>query len=56
MAHKINETCIACGACEPECPVNCISSGDPIYKIDAGTCTDCGNCVNVCPVGAISKE
>ena len=24
MAYKINEDCISCGACEPECPVNAI--------------------------------
>jgi len=53
MAHKINDKCISCSACEPECPVNCISSGDSIYVIDADTCIDCGACVPVCPVDAI---
>ncbi|WP_220797947.1 4Fe-4S binding protein, partial [Paraclostridium bifermentans] len=28
MAYKINDACISCGACEPECPVSCISAGD----------------------------
>jgi len=52
MAYKITEECIACGACVPECPVQCISEGDPIYKIDAGTCTDCAARAGVCPTAA----
>ena len=55
MTHKINDTCIACGNCEGECPVSAISSGDPIYTIDPEKCTDCGNCVQACPVNAIEK-
>lgn len=53
MAHKISEECIACGACQPECPVECISEGDK-YEIDADTCIDCGACVPACPVEAIT--
>ena len=53
MTHKINDTCIACGACEPECTKQAISAGDPIYTIDPTKCTDCGDCVAVCPVSAI---
>ncbi|AFS77196.1 4Fe-4S ferredoxin FdxA [Gottschalkia acidurici 9a] len=52
MAYVINEACISCGACEPECPVNAISSGDDRYVIDADTCIDCGACAGVCPVDA----
>ncbi len=52
MAHKINDECIACGACKPECPVDAISEGDK-YTIDPDTCIDCGACVPACPVGAI---
>lgn len=55
MAHIISDECIACGACIEECPVEAITEGDPIYKIDGGTCTDCGACVDVCPVSAISE-
>ena len=51
MAYKIGDTCIACGACQAECPVNAISEGD-IYTIDADTCIDCGACASVCPVEA----
>ena len=50
--YKITEECLACGACEGECPVQAISEGD-VYKIDADTCIDCGACASVCPVGAI---
>ena len=55
MAFVIDTSCIACGACEGECPVGAISSGD-IYVIDENTCIDCGACANVCPVGAISQD
>jgi ferredoxin len=55
MAHKITDACLACGTCIPECPVEAISEGDPIYVIDAGKCTDCGACASVCPAEAITK-
>ncbi|MBM4055691.1 MAG: 4Fe-4S dicluster domain-containing protein [Planctomycetes bacterium] len=53
MAHKINEECINCGACESECPVEAISESGDVRVIDENACTDCGNCVSVCPVDAI---
>ena len=56
MAYKINEDCINCGACVPECPVDCITEGESIYVIDPGACVDCGVCVDACPVNAIVKE
>ena len=58
MAYKITEECINCGACEPECPNEAISEGDPIYVIDPARCTECvgayasSRCVEVCPVDA----
>jgi ferredoxin len=55
MAYVINEDCIACGACEPECPEGAISAGD-IYVIDPEKCTDCGTCASVCPVDAPQPE
>lgn len=54
MAHTITTECINCGACEPVCPVNCISEAGNIRVIDAGTCIDCGACVDTCPVSAIN--
>ncbi|HKL41836.1 MAG TPA: 4Fe-4S binding protein [Clostridia bacterium] len=56
MAYVIDSSCISCGACEPECPVSCISAGDEQYLIDEDACIDCGACASVCPVEAISPE
>ncbi|MCY6957103.1 4Fe-4S binding protein [Clostridium brassicae] len=56
MAFKIIDSCVSCGACEPECPVNAISQGEHYYVIDPNTCIDCGACANVCPVGAPVPE
>ena len=56
MSTFINEDCINCGACEPECPNNAISEGDDIYEIDPALCTECVGfhgdeaCQSVCPV------
>ena len=61
MAHKIIDTCILCGACEPECPVNAISVGDDTYIINEAICVDCVGhhdapaCVNSCPTESIIK-
>ncbi len=55
MAYVINDSCVSCGACQPECPVDCISEGSP-FSIDADTCISCGACADVCPVEAISAE
>jgi len=58
VAFKITEECIACGACEPECPNAAISEGDEFYVIDPDKCTECvgffstQQCVEVCPVDA----
>jgi len=52
MAYIINDSCIACGSCIDECPVEAITEGD-IYKIDPETCTDCGSCADACPTEAI---
>ena len=56
MAYTITEECVACGSCLPECPVDAISEGDPIYVIDPEVCTDCGTCAEVCPVDAIEAD
>lgn len=55
VAYKIGEECIACGSCQPECPVEAISEGD-IYVIDPEKCIECGSCADVCPVGAPKPE
>ncbi len=56
MTHIITDECIACGACESECPMEAISEGEEKYSIDAEECTDCGACVDSCPVEAIVEE
>jgi len=63
MALWINEDCISCGACEPECPNEAISQGESIYVIDPAKCTECvgafdtSKCVDVCPVdGCIIQD
>jgi ferredoxin len=53
MAFKISDECIACGACEAECPVEAISEGDGKYEIDPDKCIDCGACAGQCPASAI---
>ena len=61
MAMKITDECIACGACETECPVEAITEGDEIYEIDPSVCVECEGyfdtqqCVEVCPVDAVVK-
>ncbi len=56
MTHAITDECIACGACESECPVEAIKEGEEKYSINAEECTDCGVCVDSCPVEAIVEE
>ncbi|MGL4982381.1 MAG: DUF362 domain-containing protein [Treponemataceae bacterium] len=53
MAYKINDACVNCGACEPECPVTAITEKENVRVIDAGSCVSCGACVSACPTEAI---
>lgn len=55
MAFVINDACVACGACEAQCPVGAISMGDGKFEIDASKCIDCGSCAGACPTGSISQ-
>ena len=56
MAYLINDECISCGACEPECPNQAISEGETVYVIDPDKCTECvgafesSKCAEICPV------
>ena len=63
MAYKIDpEECIACAACEEECPNEAISEGDEVYVIEADKCTECigwfdeSQCALVCPVDACTLD
>jgi ferredoxin len=59
VALLITNECINCDVCEPECPNQAISQGEPIYVIDSRRCTECvghfarPQCVEVCPVDCI---
>jgi len=59
MALMIVEACTACDACEPVCPNEAISVGDPMYIIDPFKCTECvgaddePQCKLVCPAECI---
>ncbi len=59
MSLLINDECINCDVCEPECPNGAISQGDEIYEIDPDLCTECvghfdePTCIEVCPVDCI---
>ena len=55
MAYVIGDSCVSCGACAAQCPVEAIKEGD-IYSIDADACVSCGACAGVCPVGAPVEE
>ena len=62
MALLINEECVNCGVCEPECPNDAITEGEDIYIIDWAKCTECvghheePQCIEVCPVDCILKD
>ncbi len=62
MALLINDECINCDVCEPECPNGAITQGDEIYVIDPALCTECvghydvPQCIEVCPVDCIIKD
>ena len=53
MAHVITDDCLACGACQAECPVVAISVGVGKFVIDPELCIGCTKCARNCPVGAI---
>ena len=56
MAHKVKDSCINCGTCQGQCPVEAISENDDARYIDPEKCIDCGSCASVCPIEAIEQE
>ena len=55
MAYHITDSCIACGACQAECPTFCIDDG-AIYVIRGDECIDCGSCASVYPTDSCQPE
>jgi NAD-dependent dihydropyrimidine dehydrogenase PreA subunit len=53
MAYKVTDSCVNCGACEGECPVQAISEKNGARWIDPAKCIDCGSCASVCPTESI---
>ncbi len=56
MAYKVDESCISCGACLGQCPVNAIKQGDDKVDIDPDSCLECGACAVSCPMEAIRQD
>ncbi len=59
---KINDACINCDVCEPECPNEAIYAGEVIYEINPSLCTECvghfdePQCQIFCPVACIEVD
>lgn len=62
MALLIEDSCINCDMCDPECPNEAITMGENVYEIDVDKCTECighyekPTCVSVCPIDCIKPD
>ena len=52
LKFHIDDTCVKCGACAVDCPVQRITKGETRFNIGKG-CIGCGDCYSICPVGAV---
>ncbi|SHJ31711.1 4Fe-4S dicluster domain-containing protein [Clostridium cavendishii DSM 21758] len=53
--YKIEDVCLNCGACVPNCPAEAIYEANGICVIDEERCIDCNICLEVCPIAAPIK-
>jgi ferredoxin len=59
MALEIDDSCINCDMCVPECPNEAIAMDGAHYQIDPDQCTECEGfydsptCIAVCPLDSI---
>ena len=62
MALFIEDSCINCDMCDPECPNEAITLGEVIYEIDVDKCTECighydkPQCVIACPIDCVKPD
>jgi ferredoxin len=62
MALFIEDSCINCDMCDPECPNGAITLGEHIYEIEPDKCTECighydkPTCVSVCPIDCVKPD
>ncbi|HBM96754.1 TPA: 4Fe-4S ferredoxin [bacterium UBP9_UBA11836] len=58
MPHVITDSCITCGSCAENCPVEAIhtADGESQYFINPEVCIDCGACKSCCGADAIYAD
>lgn len=53
-AHVDTKYCVACGACQKNCPFGAISVYKGIFaKVDLDKCVGCSKCAKACPASII---